>query len=916
MFGKLLIFWILTSFILAIGAGSLDAIGADPDTGRNLFRQKLQTVTDAAEDEPQQLLGKLDTMIQEARSQNWDDLVFESVARQVMAYASLEKMDEAFALSQEYLPKFQQGYEIFSLAIFLQTCLRYYDAKYDRENIKKFRNLLEGLLPKTSTFEERDKIYQGLAHSYVDAREYPKAFDYLKILLSEAETSGNLIGIEATNNEIAIIYDNTGDHATAIEYFRKALGNAQKSGRRFNISIYLYNLGTSYKAMDDIENALKYFREALQLSEELDDKAGIAEAYFQIGTSEKALGNLDAALRALNKSLQLSQSLGKSWLVFQSAIAIIDIQMKKDNFAVARRLFESQSVYIHEIDHPRILEKYHSMGMEIESRDKNFVKAFHHAKEYMNAHDKMRDTAQSDSLNTLKVQFDAEQKSIENRLLKSDNALKELTIQNQKRQNTLLVAGIVLATVILLIIAWLLRNQIRLRKLVQRKEQQITRIIKHVHAGIFVLERNGIIAPNYSPASEVLLGQKQLAGQSFFDVMSRLSLDTDLSDTQKAFEAVYGADEITFDMNSHLFMQEGQIQVAGKKKHLAFSWTPIPDGREQTISVLLTMNDISQIDDLRSREHLHADQALFVQLVEAQGFHRLSLRLHEIKNSLTLIQNAMGEISQQTRIKRDLHTLKGNCRTLGLMEAAKIFHEVEDLFQDRGKHLDVKQHFSHILEQIDKLTSIAQMMQKKLQEDADHHADFDLANMKQGWQKQAESAAALAGKVSPTIELSGSTLGWPAVYQIALDNALGHLINNSLAHGIEAPAERQLRNKPIQGQIRLESRVTSQAYSLRFSDDGGGLHLPTIEALAIKRSLIKEKHGLNRLQLASLILADNFSTAKTLSELAGRGVGLAAVKQEIEQHGGRLNLILGNEDSDGKVPVIFEIIIPRLTAVA
>ncbi|MFS8137310.1 MAG: response regulator, partial [Thermomonas sp.] len=119
---------------------------------------------------------------------------------------------------------------------------------------------------------------------------------------------------------------------------------------------------------------------------------------------------------------------------------------------------------------------------------------------------------------------------------------------------------------------------------------------------------------------------------------------------------------------------------------------------------------------------------------------------------------------------------------------------------------------------------------------------------------------------------------------------LEHMLRNAVAHGLESPEERGKAGKPAEGSIRVAVRREGSEVVLQVSDDGSGLDRDAIRARAIERGLIKPDAILGDSDLYVLILEPGFSTAQTVSRLAGRGVGMDVVASEVRQLGGSLDI--------------------------
>jgi chemosensory pili system protein ChpA (sensor histidine kinase/response regulator) len=119
---------------------------------------------------------------------------------------------------------------------------------------------------------------------------------------------------------------------------------------------------------------------------------------------------------------------------------------------------------------------------------------------------------------------------------------------------------------------------------------------------------------------------------------------------------------------------------------------------------------------------------------------------------------------------------------------------------------------------------------------------------------------------------------------------LEHLLRNAVAHGIEMPAERKMKNKPDTGTITLKIRQENEEIQIAVSDDGAGIDLARVKEKAIKNKLIDAKAEVSDQALMSVIFETGFSTADKVSQISGRGVGLDVVRNDISGLGGRVEL--------------------------
>jgi two-component system, chemotaxis family, sensor kinase CheA len=123
-----------------------------------------------------------------------------------------------------------------------------------------------------------------------------------------------------------------------------------------------------------------------------------------------------------------------------------------------------------------------------------------------------------------------------------------------------------------------------------------------------------------------------------------------------------------------------------------------------------------------------------------------------------------------------------------------------------------------------------------------------------------------------------------------LRNVFTHLLRNCVDHGIEPAAERVAQGKPAAGVIELEVGVDHHALEITVSDDGRGLALAKIRRQAIERGWLAEGEQASDEAIAELIFRPGFSTAQTVSEVSGRGVGMDAVRDFVSREQGRIEL--------------------------
>jgi two-component system chemotaxis sensor kinase CheA len=151
-----------------------------------------------------------------------------------------------------------------------------------------------------------------------------------------------------------------------------------------------------------------------------------------------------------------------------------------------------------------------------------------------------------------------------------------------------------------------------------------------------------------------------------------------------------------------------------------------------------------------------------------------------------------------------------------------------------------------------------------------------------------------------------------------LGDPLVHIIRNSVDHGIELPEARAGAGKPKAGTIKLVARHSGAYVLITVTDDGKGLDREAIRTKAIERGLLAQGQDLPDSELYNLVFEPGFSTAKKVTTVSGRGVGMDVVRREIDSLGGSVQLT--SEYGSGmsvtlKIPLTLAIIEGLLVAI-
>ncbi len=123
-----------------------------------------------------------------------------------------------------------------------------------------------------------------------------------------------------------------------------------------------------------------------------------------------------------------------------------------------------------------------------------------------------------------------------------------------------------------------------------------------------------------------------------------------------------------------------------------------------------------------------------------------------------------------------------------------------------------------------------------------------------------------------------------------LADPLTHMIRNAVDHGLESPEQRSALGKPPEGTVRLAAAHRSGRVIIEVSDDGQGINRPKVLQKAIANGLVPPDAQLSDSEIDNLLFLPGFSTASSVSNISGRGVGMDVVKRSIQALGGRISI--------------------------
>ena len=345
----------------------------------------------------------------------------------------------------------------------------------------------------------------------------------------------------------------------------------------------------------------------------------------------------------------------------------------------------------------------------------------------------------------------------------------------------------------------------------------------------------------------------------------------------------------------------------GRPKFLSFQMTQVREGGVVK-ELLVTVFDVTQKVQLErelmaTQEAARSDVEDLIRVLEHEPV-LLQDFLVGARARLADFNQAMREVGRRPQAYLELvqeaarlvHSIKGEGAALSLMAVSRQAHLMENTLAPLLRRPDlsgedlipVVLELSRVQEQVERLYRVFERMGKLAGMDAiegPRIVEAMVENLRSLAQRVAES---LSKEVRLTTHIADASI--PLEITQVLREALPQLIRNAVVHGIEMPAERVGSGKPAMGELRLEiGRGHDGRLQVTLSDDGRGIEVPAVRQRAAQ--LRPDAAELTDSQVLGFIFDQNFSTATEVTEHAGRGVGLALVRQIVEKAGAKLRVM-------------------------
>lgn len=426
-------------------------------------------------------------------------------------------------------------------------------------------------------------------------------------------------------------------------------------------------------------------------------------------------------------------------------------------------------------------------------------------------------------------------------------------------------------------------------------------VLDNVSQGFVTVSLAGVMAPERSAVVDQWLGTPK-EGQTFDSFVRPF-------DPHAADWFSQGLVEIAEDiMPLELLIEQLPKRVRVMTMTLAASYIPIM--RAQKVeNILVVLTDITAALE---RERLEREQKETLAMFGAISSDRSGFVdfLEDAERMVKSITEA--EDDDFDTEKRLIHTLKGNAGLYGLNSVVAVCHDIESRMVEDGERLRPQERSlvqsawspvaaaarallgegakGLVIEQrdYDKLAQLMQSgaslvaLQKELASWQHEPVNLRLERLA----TQARQLAHKMGKPGIRILTDADGVRLDPKPWLGFWSAFVHVVRNAVDHGIEPPDTRVDKGKPAHGNLWLSARLEAGTFIVSARDDGKGIDWVKLAAKAAEKGLPAN----TRPELEAALFSDGVSTLDSATTVSGRGVGMAAVRQEVLDRGGKISI--------------------------
>jgi two-component system, chemotaxis family, sensor kinase CheA len=467
-------------------------------------------------------------------------------------------------------------------------------------------------------------------------------------------------------------------------------------------------------------------------------------------------------------------------------------------------------------------------------------------------------------------------------------------------------------------------------KTTAKEQQRLTKeILENLGVGSISISQSGEIGHNYNNLAEDYLGKKDLAGVPFADIVFRGDRAA-LRDYYRALQMLFSGNQFDPEVIIGLLPEE----VVINERIIKLRYSLVEDRFGNVMSLFVQMEDLTSERNFEEKKKL---EKKINDALQANIGGYLSM-LDDIKQTMKItgsFYKSTVKTGQQVDnqivadLLRSLHSAKGICGQFELNALKSTIHKMEDEVLSYNKSAEdvdpeifekslnlFKEEYQYAVslknnlgDEIINLLKGINFSQEDFNELLEAFKTNDIKKAERlviaktlipaekiidNWKNDIERLAKRTGKQVDVKVNVVNGLNISKIIAHTLNVELGHIYRNCVDHGVELPEEREKLGKPTTGTISINIGIKDDnKLSLQISDDGAGLNEEKIVKIAQNNSNLNQekiKKLVESKQIWRILFLPGFSSAKVVTDISGRGVGLDAVVDALKSINGRIHL--------------------------
>lgn len=442
-----------------------------------------------------------------------------------------------------------------------------------------------------------------------------------------------------------------------------------------------------------------------------------------------------------------------------------------------------------------------------------------------------------------------------------------------------------------------------LEREVERRTRAIQTILDNVTFGFLVIDRDLSIREGFTHSCTALFGRAPEVGGDLLELLG-------IEDAEERIELQLSVDQVFEDLlpeEVSLDQMAKRFEVDGRV--LQVDARTVRDSKGEVEALLLTVSDITALESAREQSR--------VRDVLIRILHQKPAFQHFVADTRVVLAATMDRCDDAAFVLQVVHTVKGNAASWGLESIVRLAHDIEArervdpaalhelarelrafLEQHRGVlDIDYDQEGSAYAISASQLQKLRDAAENGTADDVRHWVDrVKMRPAHELLGPLPEFVDRLAERLGKEVEfrLDGQDLLVDAEVMGPVLRNLPHLIRNAVDHGLEPTWERG--DKSPRGRLNVALADEGGDWAVRVEDDGRGVPVDTVARRALTLGLVDEvtlaqMSESERLQLAFM---DGVSSAATMTDISGRGVGLSSVEAAVRSRVGNIELTSGS----------------------